>query len=151
MAGLFRGLGDAKISRGGLYFLPGNYVVEIQKVTTTRSQRDRKDYFIIEAKVLESDNPERKPGMVPSQAIDIGNIMGFPNIKGFLAAANGIDPADEAAVEEALGGDKAEETAEYAASDENPLAGMVLGLECFNIKTREGNDFTKHVWKPREA
>lgn len=148
MGGLFQGLGKAKISRGGLYFQPGEYVVDIERVTTVRSQRDKKDFFIIEATIVESDCPELKPGMQPSQAIDIDNIMGFPNIKGFLAAANGIDPSDEAAVEEALGEDKAEEAAEYAASEENPLKGLRLRLTCFNIQTKKGSDFTKHVWKP---
>jgi len=158
--GLFSGVGQAKVTQGGIYFEPGNYLVEIQRVCAIRSQKDRKDYFIVEAKILESDCPTRKPGTVASQAIDISNVMGPVNIKAFLAAAMGIDPADQDAVEEALGveldargkvaKDKGEEAAEYATSEENPLEGLKLRLNCAEIRTQKGNPFTKHNWRPLE-
>ena len=34
--------------------------------------------------------------------------------------------------------------------EENPLQGMKLNLECSNIKTKKGGDFTKHFWNPIE-
>jgi hypothetical protein len=158
--GLFSGAGGASISQGGVYFEPGRYKVKVKKTAAQRSQKNGKNYFIVEAEILESDNPKRKPGSTASQVIDIGNIMGFPNIKAYLAAANGIDPTDTAAVDEALGTvtddrgkvtrDLCEEAAEYAVSEDNPLEGTILDLECVEILTKDKRPFTKHIWSPSE-
>lgn len=153
---LFSGMGETKISKGGVYFLPGIYKVEVQKVTTNRSAKGRKDFFIVESKILESDNPERKPGMLVSHVIDIGNVMGPANIKAFLAAANGIDPRNDEEVQAALGvgrdgTDHGEQAALFAVSEANPLAGTILKLVCTEITTKAGNPFTKHEYFPIEG
>lgn len=158
--GLFSSVEQADVTGGGVYFLPGEYVVEIDKVKTVRSQRNNKDYWIVETTILESDNEERPADSHASQVVDISNIMGPVNIKAFVAAASGIDPQDPEVNEKLVA--TWEELTEQELSieqicelicdeDENPLQGLKLHLECRNIKTRStGNDFTKHFWSPME-
>lgn len=141
--GLFSGINQAQVGQGGVYFLEGLYSVEVLKVFTMTS-RKREDLFIAECKVLESDNPERKPGMRASWIVNLKQDAALGNIKGFIAACNGIHPSDEDEVNEEV----TEEAVEYAVSDDNPLKGTVLGLQAVGITTRAGTPFTLHKWSP---
>ena len=153
--GLFSNVAEADVTGGGVYFLPGQYTVRIEGVKTVRSQKNRKDYWIVETTILESSNPERPSNSHASQVVDIGNVMGPVNIKAFVAAASGLD-ATQADVNdrlidtwEELAGSRMsiEEICELCCDeDTNPLGGLVMPLECQNIKTRGGGDFTKHFW-----
>jgi hypothetical protein len=143
---LFDGIEDAQVGQGGVYFLPGIYKVRILKCITLKS-RKREDLFIVECEVIESDVPERKPGSKASWIVNFKQDAALGNIKGFIAAATGIDPGDTARVNEEVTLD----VCEYAVSDENPLAGSVLGLVAVNKKTRAGTDFTLHMWEPDQG
>jgi len=140
---LFNGIRDAKVGQGGVYFLPGLYEVEIQKVHTLVS-RKREDLFIVEAKILESNNPDRAPGSSASWLVNFKQDAALGNIKGFIAACNGIDPADEVRVNDEVD----EDVCEYVVSEENPLAGTRVKLEAVMKKTKSGGDFTLHIWNP---
>ena len=141
--GLFDNIGDAQVGQGGIYFLPGNYVVEVLRCFTMRS-RKREDLFFVECQIHWSDNPERKAGTKASWVVNFKQDAALGNIKGFVAATQGIDPADNNAVNEAID----VEVCEYAVDGDNPLAGTKLSLQCTNIVTRAGNDFTLHRWEP---
>jgi hypothetical protein len=141
--GLFDGIEQAQVGQGGIYFLPGNYVVEVLKCITLRS-RKREDLFIAECLIHESDNPERRPGVKASWYVNFKNDAALGNIKGFVAAANGIDPGNQGEVDKEVDA----EVCEYVVSDQNPLAGTWLLLSCANTKTRSGADFTLHRWAP---
>ena len=141
--GLFSGIESAKVGAGGVYFLAGLYKVRIVKVTTINS-RKKDDLFIVEAKILESDNKDRKVGSSCSWVVNLKQDAALGNIKGFVAAANGIDPTDEDTVNKEV----TEEAVEYVCSDDNPLKDVELNLECTAIKTRAGGDFTLHKWSP---
>jgi len=143
--GLFAGINEAKVGQGGVYFLEGIYRVEVLKCFTMTS-RKREDLFIVEAKVVESDNDDRKPGMRCSWIVNMKHDAALGNIKGFIAAMNGIHPSDEEQVDEEV----TEEAVEYTVSDDNPLAGMLVDLEAVAITTRAGNPFTLHKWSPVE-
>lgn len=142
---LFDGIEDAQVGQGGVYFLPGKYLVKVLKCITLKS-RKREDLFIVECEILESDVPERKPGTKASWIVNFKQDAALGNIKGFIAAANGIDPGNESAVNEQVNMD----ICEYVVSDENPLAGTPVGLVCVNKKTRAGSDFTLHMWEPTQ-
>lgn len=142
---LFDGIEDAQVGQGGVYFLPGKYLVKVLKCITLKS-RKREDLFIVECEVVESDVPERKPGSKASWIVNFKQDAALGNIKGFIAAANGIDPGDESAVNEQVN----LEICEYVVSDENPLAGTLVGLVAVNKKTRAGSDFTLHMWEPTQ-
>lgn len=144
--GLFTGIESAKISAGGVYFVEGIYVVEITKVSTLRSRKND-DLFIVETEIVSSTADERKPGTSCSWVVNLKQEPALGNIKAFIAAANGIDPADTEKVNEEV----TEEAVEFACSEDNPLEGTRLNLECVAIKTKKENrDFTLHKWSPIE-
>ena len=144
--GLFDGIEDAKAGGGFIYFLPGKYRVKITKCIALQS-RKREDLFIVKTEILESDNPERKVGMQASWSVNFKHDAALGNIKGFVAACNGIDPADETAVNAEVN----EEVCDYAVSEDNPLAGVEVNLTCVNKKTKADKDFTLHLWEPLQA
>lgn len=158
--GIYDGIeGVAPAGKGGQYFKPGKYRVEILAVKEVKSQAGGQVFFIIETKVLRSDNAEIPVNAERSQVIDIGKKMGLPNIKAFVAAASGFDPSNADTVTheveeywskmigESLSFSK---ICELIVSDANPLASIEMDLDCVNVKTREKKeDFTKHVWSPR--
>jgi len=158
--GRFAGLGSIRTNQGGVYFLPGNYVVDLVEVKSILS-RKKKDCFIIGAKIVESDTAERKPGTVCSQVVTINPEYletCLANIKQFAGAVLGIEDPDEylAEVNPSIPGDTPEEATdrfwddalESLVSDEQPAAGLRMCLNCVNIKTKNGGDFTKHYWSP---
>lgn len=144
--GKFKGVSSAKVSAGGVYFLAGLYGVKVKRVHMITS-RKKEDLFIVECVILTSNNDLRKPGTTCSWVVKMSQDAALGNIKGFMAAINGIDPNDDGAIEEQIG-DDLEELCETAVSDDNPLEDENIDLEVVNIKTREGNDFSLHKWKP---
>lgn len=158
--GTFSGIDEKSVSVGGSYFQPGRYRVKIEGVKVQKSLKG-KLLWIIETLVNESNNPDIKVGSHYSQVIDINNMMGFPNIKGFIAAATGFDASkydnEELNAEiceawkELVGKDiELEEICEYVSGEDQPLtaADTELDLECINVLTKEKRDFTKHIWRP---
>ncbi len=142
--GLFAGIDDAVVGSGGVYFQPGIYVVELLKVFAMRG-RNKEDFFIAECRVVESDNEKHPVGHKASWVVKLSQDMAMPNIKGFIAAVNGIDPHDDETVNEEVD----EAAVECAVSDDNPLAGVHVGLQTTIIQTKkEKKDFTKHEWYP---
>jgi hypothetical protein len=148
--GIFTGIGEAQVGMGNVYFLHGIYKVEVLEVKLLRS-RKREDLYIVEVLILESDNPERKPGMKASWVVNLKQDAALGNIKGFLGSALGVDPYDAEALKEAFlenGKDTTEAVAEQSVSADNPLKGTALKLTCINKKTKAGMDFTVHTWEP---
>lgn len=144
--GLFTGVEDAKVGQGGVYFLAGKYLVEVVKCFAM-SSRKREDLFIVECMIHESNNAERPAGTTASWIVNFKHDAALGNIKGFIAACNGIDPSDEAKVNEEVN----EEVCEYAVDDDNPLAGTTLQVTATQITTRDGGPFTLHSWEPVAA
>jgi len=144
--GLFAGIKDAQVGSGGVYFQPGKYIVELLKVFVMRG-RNKEDFFIAECRVVESDNVKHPVGHKASWVVKLSQDMAMGNIKGFIAAANDIDPHETETVNEEV----TEEVVEYAVSDDNPLAGVHVGLQCTTIITKkEKKEFTKHEWSPED-
>lgn len=158
----FKGVEDARYGAGGVYFLankgptfnkgetveewvPALYVVEIKQLITMTS-RKKDDLFIVEALIIKSDCPERKVGMSCSWVVNLKQDAALGNIKGFIAAANGIEPTDE----EKVNAEVTEEACTLAVSKDQPLAGIKLGLECTMIKTKAQKLFTLHRWSPMD-
>lgn len=155
--GRFSGLGGVKVNQGGVYFLPGDYVVEMVEKKFFKNRKGL-DTFVNAAKIITSTNPERAPGTVCSQVITIRPDIFetcMANIKQSCAAALGIEDADgyNADIQPGEDQDAAndrfwDEVIETMVSPENPTKGIKLRLNCVNIKTQAGKDFTKHVWAP---
>ena len=129
--GRFGGIKDAKVSLGGVYFLPGNYLVRVDSVKTG-STRKNDNFFVVETTILESDNPERKKGSSVSWMTLESFDSYLGHIKHFVSVAQQCeeDEVDEAGVE-------------MVVSDENPCRDIVLVVKANNVPTRAGGVFTK--------
>lgn len=159
--GFFGGIGAAKVGAGGIYFLanraadhtpekphwlPALYRVKIKSITTMNS-RKKDDLFIVEAVIVTSNCPDRPAGTKASWVVNLKQDAALGNIKGFLAAVNGIDPGNE----EAVNAEVTEAVCELAVSKEQPLTDEEVMLECTMIETRAGKPFTLHRWSPVSA
>lgn len=158
--GRFSKIRQAKVSGTGSYFVPGMYKVRIKTTKMVESSKDTgQEFFVIETEVLESDNPKIPVGGDRSQVIPMDETMTLPNIKGFIAAASGVDPLDddiddkvEKFWSKAVGQSLSYDQIADLMVDGNPLEGVELELECVEIITRgKGQPFTKHNWQPREV
>lgn len=144
--GLFKSIESAKVNQGGVYFNPGKYLVEVIAVKTIKSRKNM-DLYIVECEILDSDVADRPTGSRASWVVNLAQDAAMGNIKAFLAAANGIDPSDEDAVQREI----TEEVADLSYADENPVAGVKLGLQVTLVKTRAGTDFSRHFWSVYEG
>lgn len=130
------------------WFEPGKYRV---RVTGCHEREGRQGdlFYIVEAEVLEifeTSNPDKmKEGHIYSQVIKFNQDMGPINVSRFILAANGLDPNDPENKDVVD-----EETVEYTLSEDQPLVGTEMELQCDLIKTREKKDFTKYTWFPAE-
>jgi hypothetical protein len=151
---------DAKVTKTGQYFKPGKYHVRLVAVKDVESQLN-KSFTIIECVVLSSNNPEVPVGADRSQVIDMGNIMGFPNLKAFMAAVSGVDPTLDSVNDDI---EKYWQTqhpqraftsfpqiVENFVVRDNLLQDVEMDLECIEITTKAGEPFTKHVWGIRDV
>jgi len=132
---LGQSVAKAKASESSVYWLDGRYLVYIDVVKIT-NRWDGKVCFIVQGYNLESTNAERPVGSQASTVIMLDNVMGPGNVKAFLAKAVGCIPDD-----------LDEDTINLCVSDDNPLHGKVLDLECVTILTKvEKKPYTKLMW-----
>ncbi len=90
--GTFSSIGEANVNAGGVYFLPGTYIVEVKKCFEKKS-RKKTDLLIIEFGILDSDVEIRPEGSSASWVLNLAQDASMGNVKGFLAAAMDIDPS----------------------------------------------------------
>ncbi len=148
--GIFDGSNKVKTAKGtegGIYFLPGTYLVEIVRCKEGLNQHQKK-FFVAECKILESDNPERKVGTPCSFMVTFDKFpdLSMGNVADFLRAAlssklaaMGIDvPFEKVTLDDNIGND--------CVGEKNELVGVKLRTFAFNKPTKEGTDFTRHKW-----
>lgn len=132
--GLFTGIKNAKSSGGGIYFMPGTYLLECNACKTGETREGKKAFFVAEFTILESSNPERPVGTSVSFMVMMDKYLdtALGNIKQCVAALFGVaeEAVDEAGVDAIVGAD-------------NPAKGARVKATASNIKTRAGKDFTK--------
>jgi hypothetical protein len=133
--GLFaKKIAEAKENSGGVYWLPGQYVVEIAKVAVVEGRKGD-EFFVVEGKNIQSNNPERPVGATCSWVVNTDLDAAPGNIKQFISAAGQCDASEVD-----------EDSVEASISSDNPLCGEKVSLTVVTIKTKAGNDFSKHVW-----
>jgi hypothetical protein len=158
--GRFAGLGNIRTNQGGLYFEPGNYVVDVQEQKFLRGN-DGLENFITAATIVESDNPARTPGQTPSQVIKIRPQHAatcYGDIKQNVGAMLDITNPDEYLPPIQPGMTQEESTdafwdraVEAVVSPMQPTRGKRMRLSCYHKTTKTGGLFTKHVWAPYEG
>ena len=139
-------LSKVKVFEKSTYFTPGRYRVEIKEIKQIEGRNG--EVMIIEAIVLESSpGPKGEEpvavGTTCAQVIPLegpnkesgrGNMMGF-----YAATLHDCKVSDHSTTE----------WRKYIidATTEGTLNGIEMLLECFNTKTKAGNDFTIHRWE----
>lgn len=139
--GMFGGIKEARYTDGGSYVLEGTHRLEVlgcKKFTT----KGGIPAFIIEFKVLESNNPKMTPGLICSHMIQIMAAfpsVGLGNISQFLQTA--LTKPDKVVGPEEI----TEEVCEFAADEKaNPLKGTVVrafGVQ--QLSKQKKQEFTK--------
>jgi len=134
--GVFSGIKEAQVNKGGVYLNKGNYLLEVEAVKLIQS-RKKDDLFVVETKVIECDGDEANPE--GTSASWIANLTkhdaAMGNVKMFLQA---VDPdLDDSSLEAA---------ADMAVGDDNPLKGETVKCQVSMIETRAGNPFSLHKW-----
>lgn len=113
----FAGIRDAVTTVSSRRLEIGQYLVKIQQLRFFRSRKDPAHVFVADLEVVESDNPNFKPGDKVGYVTKQGKFANkfLANIRGFLAAAGKVQ---ESEVDE--------ECADMAVSDQQPFVGDTL-------------------------
>ena len=134
--GVFSGIKQAQVNKGGVYLKEGNYLLEIEAVKLIPS-RKKDDLSVVESKVIEADGTDAN--VEGSSASWIANLTkhdaAMGNVKMFLQA---VDPD--------LDDDTIEQAADMAVGEDNPLRGEQVKCQVSMIETRAGNPFSLHKW-----
>jgi hypothetical protein len=70
-------------------------------------------------------------------------------LKGFIGAANGVDPYDKDALKQTFPTEQSAVAAgELAISPANPLRGKLVRLDTAPTGTKKGGQVTAHKWRP---
>lgn len=151
--GIFSKIKDAKVTGGnGNFFGPGEYQVKITEVKEFESQnKDNVTFVAVEAVIL-ACTPESElaavnapPGMAGPKAkrgdrvtwlLNMSKKSSLGNFKQFMMAAAEVEEND---IDEAM--------CVSATSAEQPFKDLCMRVKGWNIKTSEGNDFTRITWE----
>lgn len=146
----FSGLNTAKASVGNDWFLAGVYPkVAIVSVTTSNSPM-KGPMFHLTCEIIESDVEGRNEGMKCDWTVKMQQPSAMSNLKAWLEALFSGYPALQQHFLTEYRGDF---EMFLGAAIDNPqlLAGFEMKLQCTMIKTKAGNDFTKHRWFALDA
>lgn len=125
------------------YFEEGSYVVTIDRVHLYERRLGGGQLFIVETTVNESDNPRIKAGEQRNWVQSFALPSALPRIKAFIGAALGLCPSSQL---KEINKQITSVLCNQAVSQENSLQGKRLRLKCHNNLTRNGKEFTRHIW-----
>lgn len=129
------------------YFTPGEYLVEIVAIKLILRRKQKDFMFIAETKIIESEGAEAKPkGKLVAWTMKMHLDAAGQNIKEFLVAASGIDPANT----EAVDGSDEDWDAIYLAAleDDQPFRGTRLRVSASNRTAESGNEYVRCRFLP---
>jgi len=148
--GIFSNISSARGSEGGVYLLPGTYTVEVQRCKQNKTRKGV-PFFVVELKVIASDTPDRKPNTDVSWMVTLDKDASLGNIADFMRvalAALALQKHEQIVKPQDVPLD--EKTADEICAEDNPLVGVRLSVQAFNVKTKENKDFTRVKWKVPE-
>ncbi len=143
-AGIFGGMGSAKVAGGGRYIEPAKWHLEARELKVFESQRKRGQWFFAaEFDVLDVKAPadyEGKfpfaPGDLVSWLVNMDNDSSLGNIKGLAMAL--VPGSEEEDIDDAA--------MEGLVDSSQPARGLKVWANAFHVETRKGTPFTKVVW-----
>lgn len=139
---LFKKLSAAQIFESSKYFRPGRYIVKIKDVKFIDGHRG--ESFVIETKVLAAVSSAEDAPEVGDTAAHVWKVSGDKKQVGlgtwmqFMCAVLGMNQDDQT--------DDEWETISNDVIDNNAFEDIDMLLECHNIVTQAGDNFTKHTW-----
>ncbi len=149
---------EAKSTKGGVYLLPGNYIIHVQRckmieVNPTKKVKD--DAFIAEFKIIESDNPKLSAGVEASYYVDMTDTeypdLSLGNVCDFIRAGYSsllIQNGEESPPIEDI--EVSVQDCKEVTGTENTIAGVFLRVVAYNKPTKAGKDFTRVNWSVPE-
>lgn len=138
----------------------GDYKLKIVGLKFKRTRQSNKPNYIVEAEIMESNQPERPPGMICSIFIDLGNPdTGFRHLAAFLASVYGYEPtklpkdSQTAPWNDEATGHPAEwmATAMRSIQADQPFVGHEVGCHVTQIILGNGKPWSLHTWVPISA
>lgn len=84
-----KNIGDAKVYETGVFFEPGNFVVDIQAFVAGATRQGR-PFLACETMIKWSDNPSRLPGSKCTHMIMLDTDSAMSNVKKFIAGVEGV-------------------------------------------------------------
>jgi len=149
----FDKLPTAKGSEGGVYFDPDHhYKVAVTKCIDKEGRSD--DFFIVEARIIESDNEKQGEGFCASQVVKLSLDAAAGNVADFLRAAWTVYSRDEEHGLDLLDPNNDEDWTDMkgmynvACGEDNLLVDTIVYLKTTGIVTNKGkgSPFTIHSW-----
>lgn len=145
--GIYSGINEARGSRSGVYFTPGNYLVEIiccKEIET----RQKVKAFVAETNILWSNTEERRKGSECTYYVGMDKEPALGNVADFLRTSMASLATHEKNIPTLPDSVQiTEEDVLMVYGEQNPLSGVKLWLTAFNKPTKKGTDFTRHIWK----
>ena len=137
---------EARGTKGGLYFKPGNYLAKVQRCMMIKTRQGH-EAFVAEFEVIETDveDVNLRPGAKPSYFIDMDSEfpeLSLGNVADFMRA--GLDSLAKQHDEEVPV--LTPVVAKAITEEDNLLAGVFIDVYAFNKPTRKGKDFTRINW-----
>ena len=144
--GLIEGVGKAKVFGKGNY-LPGNFLgtLRVVKTLVTKSRKTGGMVFIAEHEVVESNLPDEWPaGKKASYAVKLGTDTTGANLRSWSLPVLGLS-TDSTELDDELD-DLINGAVAEGSEDDNDFTDRLVNIETVMVKTRAGNDFTRHDW-----
>lgn len=141
--GRYDGVENASVTEGGNYFSPGNYVVMVNECKEGETRKGL-PFNVVNCRVIESDNPEFRPGSEVCWWVDMTKDAAKGNVKQFAMAATEAPASDinKKGLSEIFGEDQ-------HLSDIGPGGTpLIIRVNAYNKNTQAGKPFTRLKWVP---
>jgi len=142
--GMFSDIKGRRGTQGGVYFQKGHFVVEINRVKKGNTRKNV-GFFAAETTVIEQSSGATlntgpsEPGSKPAFFVTDDKDPFLDNVADFMRAIMwimgndaGIDDLPSSITEM----EPEEDDVEEACGEENPYAGLIIGVEAFPVETR---------------
>ncbi len=125
------------------YFMPGHYTIEIERVFLHEKRLGGGKLFIVETKVLASDNNDIKVGEQRNWVQALAPPSALPRIKAFIGATMELCPKNQ--IKE-INTKITSTICNESIGPNNPLNRKKLRLKCIKKITSTGKEFIQHKW-----
>lgn len=148
------GIGAAKATQGGNFFLAGRHRVQILKFFSDFN-KDKRPMILVESVIKESSNAASPPGTLGTQIIMLDKRPAAGNLKNFLLAAYNTTEEQIAAHAAQWAAQNRRHPDEFwqfmvaaSLSPQQPLANKILEVVCtMRLNREKTHEYTLHDWK----